>query len=130
MAKRVTGIGGIFFKANDPVKLGEWYVKHLNIELEGDSPSSIFRWRQADNPERGGATVWSLFPRSSDYFGSDEAQFMINYRVENLGAVLEALKKEGVEIIREAQDTPYGSFAAIKDPEGNGIELWQPPDGY
>jgi predicted enzyme related to lactoylglutathione lyase len=130
MTKRVTGIGGIFFKAKDPTRLGEWYAKHLDIELEANTPASTFRWRQTDDPTRRGATVWSLFPQNTDYFGSGDVQFMINYRVENLNAVLEALKKEGVEILRDTQDTPYGRFAGIKDPEGNGIELWEAPDDY
>lgn len=130
MAKRVTGIGGIFFKAKDPAKLGEWYTKHLDIKLEASGPYTTFRWRHDDNPERSGTTVWSLFKQDSDYFGSKDVQFMINYRVEDLDAVMAALKKEGVEILREAEDTPYGRFAAIKDPEGNGIELWQAPDDY
>jgi predicted enzyme related to lactoylglutathione lyase len=130
MAKRVTGIGGVFFKAKDPAKLGEWYAKHLDVELEDSSPTTVFRWRHLDDSERRGATVWSLFPQNTDYFGSNDVQFMINYRVEDLDAVLESLKQEGVEVLREAQDTPYGRFAAIKDPEGNGIELWQAPDDY
>jgi lactoylglutathione lyase len=130
MAKRVTGIGGIFFKANDPTKLGEWYAKHLDLELEPDSPTSTFRWRQAEDPTRSGATVWGLFPRNTDYFGADDTQFMVNYRVDNLDALLASLRQEGVEILREAQDTPYGRFAAIKDPEGNGIELWEAPEDY
>jgi predicted enzyme related to lactoylglutathione lyase len=128
MAKRVTGIGGIFFKSNDPAKLGAWYAKHLELDIQPDFPGWVFQWRQADNPEREGMTIWSLHERASDYFGSDDAQFMINYIVEDLDAVMAALKAEGVEILREVQDTPYGRFAAIKDPEGNGIELWQPPD--
>lgn len=128
MAKGVTGIGGIFFKANDPEKLGEWYTKNLHIQMDENMPMSIFRWRQADNPEQKGTTVWSLFARDTDYFGSDDRQFMINYRVDDLDALMEALKKEGVEIIRPATDSEYGRFAAIRDPEGNGIELWQPPD--
>ncbi len=130
MEKKVNGIGGIFFKAKDPAKLGQWYAKHLDFELEEDMPLTIFRWRRPDDPDRKGATVWSLFAQDTDYFGSDDVQFMINYRVENLDALLEALEKEGVEILRPAQDTPYGRFAAIKDPEGNGIELWQAPDDY
>lgn len=128
MAKHVTGIGGIFFKAKDPTMLGEWYAKHLDIELQEGSPMTTFQWRQADDPEREGMTVWSLFEQDSDYFGSDSAQFMINYIVDDLDAVMDALKKAGVEILRDVQDTPYGRFAAIKDPEGNGIELWQAPD--
>jgi predicted enzyme related to lactoylglutathione lyase len=128
MAKRVTGIGGIFFKAKDPLKLGEWYAKHLEISMAENMPMTIFRWRQADDPEQSGSTVWSVFPQNTDYFGSDDVQFMINYRVADLDALLDALKKEGVEILRPASDSPYGRFAAIRDPEGNGIELRQPPD--
>lgn len=127
MAKRVSGIGGIFFKAKDPTKLGEWYAKNLDIQMEHNMPMTTFRWRQVEDPERKGTTVWSLFPRDTDYFGSDDAQFMINYRVEDLDALMEALKNEGVEILRPVSDTPYGRFAAIRDPEGNGIELWEPP---
>lgn len=128
MAKRVTGIGGIFFKAKDPTKLGEWYTKHLDIEMEENMPMTTFHWQQADDPQQKGYTVWSLFPKDTDYFGSDDTQFMINYRVSDLDALMEALKKEGVEILRPVSDTPYGRFAAIRDPEGNGIELWEPQD--
>ena len=128
MSKRVTGIGGIFFRAKDPAKLGEWYAKQLGVELEGSEPMSIFRWRDSEDPQRSGTTVWSLFDHNSTYFGSDSAQFMINYRVEDLDSLVAALKQAGVEILREIEDTPFGRFAAIKDPEGNGIELWQPPE--
>jgi len=128
MAKHVTGIGGIFFKAKDPTKLGEWYSKNLDIELEHNMPMSTFNWRQAEDPQKNGSTVWSVMPKDTDYFGADENQFMINYRVNDLDGLMEALKKEGVEILRPVSDTPYGRFAAIRDPEGNGIELWQPPD--
>lgn len=128
MAKRVTGIGGIFFKANDPAKLGEWYAKHLDIEMEENMPMTTFLWRRAEDPQQNGSTIWSLMPKDTDYFGADEAQFMINYRVDDLDTLMDALKQEGVEILRPASDTPYGRFAAIRDPEGNGIELWQPPD--
>jgi predicted enzyme related to lactoylglutathione lyase len=128
MAKRVSGIGGIFFKAKDVSKLSEWYAKHLELEIQPDFPGWVFPWRQADDPERTGMTIWSLHEKDTDYFGSDNAQFMINYIVEDLDAVMVALKAEGVEILRDVIDSPYGRFAAIKDPEGNGIELWQPPD--
>jgi predicted enzyme related to lactoylglutathione lyase len=128
MAKRVTGIGGIFFKAKDPTKLGEWYTKHLDIEMEENMPMTTFSWRRAEDPQQNGSTIWSLMPKDTDYFGADEAQFMINYRVDDLDGLMDALKKEGVEILRPMFDTPYGRFAAIRDPEGNGIELWQPPD--
>lgn len=127
MSKKVTGIGGVFFRAKDPTKLGEWYAKNLDFELEEYGPMTNFHWRRAEDPSQQGMTVWSLFPHDTDYFGSD-AQFMINYRVADLDALMVALKEAGVEVIREAEDTPYGRFAAIRDPEGNGIELWQPPD--
>ena len=130
MARRVTGIGGVFFKAKDPKTLGAWYAKHLEIDLEPTGPFATFRWREVDDPNKNGATVWSLFPQDSDYFGPENVSFMVNYRVDDLDAVMAALKKEGVEILREAEDTAYGRFAAIRDPEGNGIELWQPPDNY
>ena len=125
--KKVSGIGGIFFRAKDPAKLSEWYAKNLDFELEAYGPATNFHWRRADDPSRSGTTVWSIFPENTDYFGSD-AQFMINYRVADLDATMSALRQAGVEIVREAEDTPYGRFAAVRDPEGNGIELWQPPD--
>ena len=127
MSKRVTGIGGIFFKAKDPAKLGDWYSKHLGIELQGSEPMSIFSWRDPDDPEQSGMTVWNVFGQDSTYFGSDAAQFMINYRVADLGALMADLKKAGVEVIREIEDSDFGRFAAVKDPEGHAIELWQPP---
>ena len=130
MAKRVTGIGGVFFKAKDPKKLGAWYAKHLEIDVEPTSPSATFRWRELDDPSKSGATVWGLFPQDSDYFGPANVSFMVNYRVENLDVLIDMLRKEGVEILREIDDTPYGRFAAVRDPEGNGIELWQPPENY
>jgi len=99
--KRVTGIGGIFFKANDPSKLHEWYEKHLGLKRES-SNYSMLRWREADDPEKIGKTVWSLFKKDSKYFDPSQSGFMINYRVR---------------------------FAWIMDPEGNRIELWEPPAG-
>ena len=130
MTRRVTGIGGVFFKAKDPDKLGTGYAKNLDIDIEPTSPSATFRWRQLDEPNKNGATVWGLFPQDSDYFGPENVSFMVNYRVDDLDDLMAALKKDGVEILREGEDTPYGRFAAIRDPEGNGIELWQPPENY
>ncbi|HVU10613.1 MAG TPA: VOC family protein [Phototrophicaceae bacterium] len=125
MTKKVTGIGGIFFKAKDPAALGAWYADHFGFELPEGMQMTTFPWRRADDPTREGETVWSLFPQDSDYFGSD-TPFMVNYIVEDLDATLAELKAAGAVIIREAEDSPYGRFAAVKDPEGNGIELWQP----
>ena len=127
MSKKVNGIGGVFFKAKDPAKLGDWYAKNLDFDFEY-GPMTTFDWKHADDPSKNGTTAWSIFPQDSDYFGSDDARFMINYIVEDLDTLMASLKAAGVEVIREVQDSPYGRFAAIKDPEGNGIELWQASD--
>jgi predicted enzyme related to lactoylglutathione lyase len=127
--KRVTGIGGIFFKANDPSKLHEWYEKHLGLKREGDSGPVMLHWREAEDPEKRGMTVWSLFKKDSKYFDPSQSSFMINYCVENLDALLDLLREEGVEIDPKLEDTEYGKFAWIMDPEGNRIELWEPPAG-
>ncbi len=125
MAK-VTGLGGVFFKAKDPKELGEWYQAHLGLEPE--QGPVFFRWRErtTDAP---GTTVWALFKKESDYFGSRDASFMLNYRVDNLDAILEKLAGEGVTIDPKREDGQYGRFAWITDPEGNRIELWEPPAG-
>ncbi len=123
--KRVTGIGGIFFKAKDAVKLRDWYRNHLGIEAEGDG-GFTFQWREADDPDKVGQTVWSVFPNHTKYFEPSSAPFMINYRVENLDRVLEQLRAEGVEIDDRIEEYEYGRFAWIMDPEGNRIELWEP----
>ncbi|MBI3871889.1 MAG: VOC family protein [candidate division Zixibacteria bacterium] len=131
--KRVTGIGGIFFKANDPKRLFEWYRTHLGIAPdprdEPDWTGFTFRWRDPDNPERVGSTVWSIFPRSSRYFGSGDQPYMINYRVDNLDGLLAELRREGVTIGDHVEESEYGKFGWITDPEGNRVELWQPPVG-
>jgi predicted enzyme related to lactoylglutathione lyase len=115
MAK-VVGLGGLFFKADDPEKLYQWYEQHLGIKAK-PGEGMIF----AD----GGPVVWSIFPKSSKYFDPSHAPFMMNFRVDDMDALREQLKQAGVEIKRE--DHEYGSFAWIMDPEGNRIELWQPP---
>lgn len=124
--KRVTGIGGIFFKAEDPDKLYEWYEKHLGIKREPHGQGAMLHWREAENPERRGGTVWAIFENDTKYFEPSRAPFMLNYRVENLDALLEALREEGVEIDPKRENYDYGRFAWIRDPEGNKIELWEP----
>jgi predicted enzyme related to lactoylglutathione lyase len=126
MAK-VTGIGGMFFKADDPGKQYEWYAKHLGIVSAPDGSGAIFPWRQADDPKKEGMTVWSIFPRQSPYFGPGENPFMMNFRVDDLDALLEELAAAGVEIDPKRENFDYGKFAWIVDPEGNRIELWEPP---
>ena len=123
--RRVTGLGGVFFKANDPQKLYEWYDRHLGIK-KGDYGVS-FLWRESNDPKKTGMTLWTLFPKESKYFDPSRAGFMLNYRVENLDGLLEALRQEGVEIDPKREDADYGRFAWIIDPEGNRIELWEPP---
>jgi predicted enzyme related to lactoylglutathione lyase len=125
--KRVTGIGGIFFQAENPGRLYEWYEKHLGIKNEPHGQGAMLHWREDENPERRGTTVWALFEKHSKYFEPSRAPFMLNYRVDDLDALLEALRAEGVEIDPKREDHEYGKFAWITDPEGNKIELWEPP---
>ena len=122
---RVTGLGGIFFKAKDPKAMAEWYGRHLGMDIENSMV--LFSWRGGKEGKVEGHTVWSIFPGDTKYFGEDGASFMINYRVKDLDLVLAALRKEGVKIVPKVEDSEYGRFAWITDPEGNRIELWQPP---
>jgi len=124
--KRVTGIGGIFFKSDDPEKLYQWYEKHLGVVREPHGQGAAFHWREAKNQEKTGLTAWSIFPRQSRYFDPSRASFMINYRVDDLDTLLKALKEEGVEVDPHREDYDYGRFAWITDPDGNRIELWEP----
>lgn len=125
--KRVTGLGGLFFKAKDPTAMYEWYRKHLGIESATDGSGAMFHWRDAADPEKTGLTVWSIFPQGTKYFNPSTAPFMMNFRVENMDALLRALKEEGVTIDPKVDESEYGKFAWITDPEGNRIELWEPP---
>lgn len=123
--QRVTGLGGVFFKARDPQKLYRWYERHLGMKPDASGTSVCFFWREARGRGKG-MTVWSLFPRNTRYFQPSRAGFMLNYRVKDLDRVLKALRREGVWIDPKREDE-YGRFAWILDPEGNRIELWQPP---
>ena len=124
--KRATGIGGIFFKAENPEKLGAWYAAHLGLPVESWGGFQ-FHWRQDDAPEHRGYTAWSIFKGDTRYFDPSAKPFMINYRVENLDAVLEALRSEGVAVDPKVEESEYGRFGWAMDPEGNRIELWEPP---
>jgi len=121
----VTGIGGIFFKAKDPQELSRWYRQHLGIAVEGNM--ALFTWRGGKDGKVQGHTVWSIFPADTKYFGEDGAAFMVNYRVKDLDRVLAALHAEGVNVARKVERSEYGRFGWITDPEGNRIELWEPP---
>jgi predicted enzyme related to lactoylglutathione lyase len=121
---RILGIGGIFFKSANRDQTREWYAKHLGLADKGEG--AILQWRQHDNPEAEQMTVWSIFPSTSDYFGSGPQPFMINYIVDDMDALLARLSQEGVQIDPKRMDESYGRFAWIYDADGNKIELWQP----
>ena len=118
--KRVTGIGGVFFKARDPKALADWYRKHLGIDV-ADWGGTTFQWNDPD-----GATVWSLFPADSKYY---PGPFMVNYRVEDLEGLIAVLREEGCDVAEKTESHEHGRFGWVTDPEGNRIELWQPPAG-
>ena len=124
--KKVTGIGGIFFKCKDPNKMKDWYKTHLGLDT--DQYGTTFEWRQVADTTRKGFTQWSPFSETTKYFEPSEKDFMINYRVENLEALVDQLKNEGVTITDEIETFEYGKFVHIIDVEGNKIELWEPFD--
>lgn len=126
--RRVTGIGGIFFKAKDAPALREWYKRHLGIDVQVWG-GAAFTWTDPDGKPVGGTTIWSVAPESSKQFAPSDASFMINYRVDDLHAVVEALKTEGCNVLDKIDDSEYGKFGWVIDPEGNKVELWQPPAG-
>lgn len=124
--KRVTSIGGVFFKCKDPEKIKDWYSKHLGLNT--DKYGSSFEWRQADDGIKKGFTQWSPFEEDTKYFEPSEKEFMINFRVENLDHLVAELKKESVTVVDEIEVYEYGKFVHIMDIEGNKIELWEPND--
>jgi len=123
---RVTGIGGIFFKAKDPAALKAWYGKNLGIRIE--QSGSNFEWRQGMDSTKKGFTLWAPFRETTKYFQPSEKQFMINYRVEHLDKLLANLKAAGILPTDSVEKASYGSFVHLMDPEGNKIELWEPND--
>lgn len=122
--KRVTGIGGIFFKCKEPEKIKQWYQTHLGIKMEPFG--AIFNWREEADSTKKGYTVWGPFSEKTKYFEPSTKEFMINYRVENLTALVGELKKEGVNVLDTIEKYDYGKFVHILDIEGNKIELWEP----
>lgn len=126
--KRVTGIGGVFFKAKNPQALLAWYREHLGIASEAWG-GTVFRWNGPENPAGVGSTVWSVAEDSATHFAPSTAPFMINYRVDDLHALLAALRAEGCAVDARVEDSEYGKFGWVMDPEGNRVELWQPPAG-
>jgi catechol 2,3-dioxygenase-like lactoylglutathione lyase family enzyme len=124
---RILGIGGIFFKSANRAQMREWYATHLGLADKGQG--LMLPWREHGDPKKEHVTVWSIFPASTDYFGSGPAPFMINYIVDDLDALLDRLKAEGVKIDPKRMNESYGRFAWIYDSDGNKIELWQPVGG-
>jgi predicted enzyme related to lactoylglutathione lyase len=126
--QRVTGIGGIFFAANDPVALRAWYKKHLGIDVQ-EWGGTAFVWADEHGNAKKGTTIWSINAAGTNYFAPSNATFMINYRVADLAALLKALREEGCNVLDKMDDSEYGKFGWVIDPEGNKVELWQPPEG-
>ena len=126
--KRVTGIGGIFFKAKDPAALRAWYKTHLGIDVQ-EWGGAAFSWTDDEGNPVKGTTAWSVNAADTDYFSPSTAPFMVNYRVADLAALLQALRDEGCNVLEKTDDSEFGKFGWVIDPEGNKVELWQPPDG-
>jgi catechol 2,3-dioxygenase-like lactoylglutathione lyase family enzyme len=121
-AGRITGVGGVFFKAKDPKALAAWYRDVLGLPLESWGGASL----RYDAPKHPPALIWSAFPASTKYFAPSSSEFMINYAVDDMDAFLTRLRAKGVTILKRSDDDPNGRFAWILDPEGNKIELWEP----
>ncbi|MFZ0294246.1 MAG: VOC family protein [Candidatus Sulfotelmatobacter sp.] len=120
---RILGIGGVFFKSANRDQAREWYAKHLGLADKGQG--AMLPWREHDDPQKERVTVWTVFASSSNYFPASQP-FMINYIVDDMDALLDRLKQEGVKIDAKRMDESYGRFAWIYDSDGNKIELWQP----
>ena len=123
---RIVGIGGIFFRSNDPDNTKQWYNDHFNMKT--DQWGAPFVSKQFTNPEKPSFLQWSPFPKDTDYFGNSSQQFMINYRVENIEELVNELKKKGITICDEIAEYDYGKFVHIEDNEGIRVELWEPID--
>ena len=124
--KKVTGIGGVFFKCKDPKKVTEWYQKHLGLNT--NPYGATFEWYEGADSTKKGQTQWTPFPETTKYFEPSTKDFMINYRVENLEALVDELKKNGVTILDKIETYDYGKFVHILDAEGNKVQLWEPKD--
>ena len=125
--KRVTGLGGVFFKSESPQTLMAWYKEHLGIESE-EWGGTMFKWLEKDRPQRVGITVFNPFKQDTKHFEPATVPYMFNFRVADLDALMAQLKREGVQVVGDVQDSDHGKFGWIIDPEGRKIELWQPPD--
>ena len=126
--KRVTGIGGIFFAAKDPAGMRTWYQQHLGIDVQ-EWGGAAFRWSDAEGKPTAGPTIWSVGDASGNYFAPSTSSFMVNYRVADLHALIGELRKEGCNVLDKIDESEFGKFGWVLDPEGNKVELWEPPAG-
>lgn len=126
--KRVTGIGGIFFNSTDPVKLRNWYKEHLGIDVQ-EWGGAAFTWTDQEGKPTAGSTIWNVADAKSNYFAPGTASFMVNYRVADLLELVKILKAEGCNVLDKIDESEYGKFAWVIDPDGNKVELWEPPAG-
>ena len=126
--RRVTGIGGVFMSAKDPKALGAWYKEHLGIDVQSWG-GAAFTWEDAEGNALKGTTAWMIGPADGKQFAPSKSTFMVNYRVADLAGLLAALREEGCEVLDKTDDSEYGKFGWVMDPEGNKVELWQPPEG-
>ena len=126
--KRVTGIGGIFFQAKDPVALRDWYRRHLGIDVQ-EWGGAAFSWSGTDGKPTAGTTIWNIGATGNEYYAPGTASFMVNYRVADVHALVAALRAEGCNVMEKVDESEYGKFGWVIDPEGNKVELWEPPPG-
>jgi predicted enzyme related to lactoylglutathione lyase len=126
--KRVTGIGGIFFKAQDAPAMHAWYKRHLGIDVQAWG-GTAFAWTDGDGKPVGGTTIWSIGGAQGDPFAPSASSFMVNYRVADVHALVKLLREEGCNVLEKVDESAYGKFAWVIDPEGNKVELWEPPPG-
>jgi catechol 2,3-dioxygenase-like lactoylglutathione lyase family enzyme len=124
--KRVTGIGGIFFKSPDPKRLGAWYREHLGLDVTSWG-GAIFEWGGPDSEP--GMTIWSAFAQDTQALAPSQSSFMINFRVADLDALLATLRAEGCTVLDKTEASEQGKFGWVMDPDGNKVELWEPPAG-
>ena len=126
--KRVTGIGGVFFRAKNAAALQAWYKRHLGIDVQ-DWGGTAFTWTDGEGSPATGTTIWSISSAEADQFAPSAAPFMINYRVADLHALINVLREEGCHVLEKTDESEFGKFGWVIDPEGNKVELRQPPEG-
>ncbi len=126
--KRVTGIGGFFFKAKNPKKLAAWYKEHLGVPIDDSFGGYAFDWKDQQNRPDNGYTIWSPFKQDTEYIEPSKKDFMFNFIVDDLVTLLKVLDQEGIEQAGQMEDTEFGKFAWVLDPEGNKVELWEPAE--